>query len=479
MTAFPDPGGMEPGGAAAADRAAPAGDDEPILPRLARRLLSDGAWAFAGKIATSGGGALVSVLLTRLLSPTDVGAYFLALSIVTVAGLAARAGLEKTALQMVTASLGAGEEARARWAVRRVLTIALATVGLIALVLALGGGRWIAGELFTSQAMVRVGALMAPWMAFLAFEKIIAEAFRGFHDIPRASIYGGAVSRLLCVLGLFALLVWVGQTTLRTVVLVAIGCGVVALIPAASALLRKLRQLRKVGDTALSTADVLRTSWPLLVSNLTLFVTGKADLWIIGAFRSDSEVALYGVAVRLVLLVGVSLTVVNAILPPLIGELYVREDRARLERVVRTTASIAAIPSVVVLAAFIVAGGPILGILFGSFYRDAALVLGLLSVGQLVNVWVGSCGYVLVMTGHERDLMWTAVLSGSISLVGGLITVMRFGIVGVAAAVAIGTITQQILMLWMARRRCRVWTHATPRLLSAPIQHIIGLLRRS
>lgn len=433
------------------------------LSRLEQRLVSDGMWAVGGKAVAAGSTFLLSVLITRLLSPTEVGAYFLALSVVTVAALAARVGLEKTILQLVAESLGADDEPRARAAVLRILAIAAVTVALFALALTLGGA-WMARRLFASEAMAGIGVLLAPWMAYLAFERLLAEAFRGFHDIPRASLYGGAVSRALCVLGLLVVL-WAGGATLRLVVLLTIGCGAIALGPAAAALRRKLRGLRRRATDSVSTARVLRTTWPLLVSNVTILVTGHADLWILGAFRPDTEVALYGVAVRLVLLVGMSLAIVNAVLPPLIGELYVQGQRDRLERVTRTLAAAAALPSVAVLAVFLVAGGPILELAFGPFYRGAALVLGLLSVAQMFNVWVGPCGYLLIMTGHQRDLMWSAILAGFIAIVGGVATVGPLGVVGVASAVALGTIVQQLSMLWLARSRCHIWTHASPRLL--------------
>ena len=447
------------------------------IPPLTRRLLSGGAWALAGKVLTAGAGVAISVLLTRLLPPTEVGAYFLALSLATVAGLIARAGLEKTVLQMVAESLGRDDPSRARGVVHRVFAVALITIGLTGLLIGLGGGRWLATELFSSASMARLDGLLGVWTAYLGLEILFAETFRGFHDIPRASLFGGAISRTLSALTFLTLLLWRGGAALDTVVLVTVVCGGASLLMAWAALGRKLSGLSGRQASSVPTASVLGATWPLMISNVTLFFMGQADLWILGAFRPDQEVAIYGVSVRLVLLVGVSLTIVNAVLPPMIGELYAEQKRERMERIIRTTASVAAAPSVVLLTAFIVFGGPILNLAFGSFYRDGALILALLSIGQLVNVWVGSCGYTLIMTGHQRELMWSALLSGSISVIGGLATVKSLGAVGVATSVALGTIVQQLLMLTLARKRCGVWTHASPALVIGPARQLIRSLR--
>jgi O-antigen/teichoic acid export membrane protein len=443
------------------------------LPALARRLFRHGAWAIAGKAVMMGGGVLISVLLTRLLPPADVGAYFLALSVVTVAALIGRAGLEKSVLQFVAGSLGAGDPGRAKAAVRRVLTLALGSIAAAAVLTGAGGGRWIATALFDSESMLGIVGIMAPWIVYLAFESLIAEIFRGFHDIPRASAYGGAIGRSLCVLALLVLVLGVGSTSLRSVVLVTVGCGAVGLIPAGLALKKKLTRLgTQPARNPLPTYAVLATTWPLLLSNVTMYTMGHADIWIVGAFEAESQVALYSVAVRVVMLVGLSLAIVNGVLPPLIGEYYAQRNRREMEHVVRLAATVAALPSAVVLVGLVVAGGPVLRVAFGEFYGAGAPVLAILSVGQLVNVWVGSCGYVLIMSGHQRDLMWASVVSGVISVGGALGVVSHLGTVGVAGAVAVGTIVQQGLMLWLARRRCGIWTHASPLLLYGSVRNL-------
>ncbi len=62
---------------------------------MRRRLLSGGVWAFAGKIFTALAQLAATALLARLLSPRDMGAYFLAYSLVTVGSMIGFGGLGK------------------------------------------------------------------------------------------------------------------------------------------------------------------------------------------------------------------------------------------------------------------------------------------------------------------------------------------------------------------------------------------------
>lgn len=65
------------------------------------------------------------------------------------------------------------------------------------------------------------------------------------------------------------------------------------------------------------------------------------------------------------------LTLVNAVVPPLISRLNIRDEKEKLERLLRTTASIAALPAVLVLGLFVGWGDYILQWIFGENYTGA------------------------------------------------------------------------------------------------------------
>jgi O-antigen/teichoic acid export membrane protein len=73
--------------------------------------------------------------------------------------------------------------------------------------------------------------------------------------------------------------------------------------------------------TAVGLREILSVSWPMWVTNITLFVGTQTDIWIVGAFRSQEEVAIYGAAVKLVLMVALPLQIVSTVVPPLITEM--------------------------------------------------------------------------------------------------------------------------------------------------------------
>jgi len=196
----------------------------PISP-LKRRLLSGGAWAFAGKIITVISSLVVNFLLARLLTPEEMGAYFLTFSLVSVAAMIAQLGLSQTVVRLVAESIGTGQPGRAAAAIRIVFRFGAIGSLLMAGFLALGIGAWIARTVFDSTIMAGVILLASLWVMVMTCQNLLAESFRGFHDIRLATIFGGLVTSVLSALLFGVLWVWQGRASLSQVIVLALVAG--------------------------------------------------------------------------------------------------------------------------------------------------------------------------------------------------------------------------------------------------------------
>jgi len=316
-----------------------------------------------------------------------------------------------------------------------------------------------------------MGAVSA-WLGFKSFEVLTSETFRGFKDIRRAAIFGGAISGLLNLAVLLVLWAASVETGLTLVLRLFALATAVSLLAGLLALRRKLRPLERGGTV---TADeVVPIALPLWINSLVTMVHMRSDIWILGAFIPDDQLATYFGAASAVALVSQSLILVNLVVPPYIADLFARGEHERLERILRATATLAGLPAFVVLLAFVFFGEPILSWIYGEPYGAGATVLALLSVGKMVNVLTGSCGVTMAMTGHQKILMRITLITAALTIGGNLLVVQRHGALGVAAVVCAGTIFQNLAM-WIATRRVTgMWTHmALPR-----IAAVRELLRR-
>ena len=425
------------------------------------RLLSGGLWAFGGKAATALTGLASNVLLARLLSPQDLGAYFLAFSVVSFGAVLGSLGLGQTVVRLVAESVGTERFGRAR----RVVGI-VTNLGLLGACVASGCyllfGAFIGSRLFHSPALAAITGLVSAWILVTALQRVQAETFRGFHDIRYATLTGGLMTGALLFAGLSSL--WLDGTgaTLPAVVTLAVVSGLANALLSGWLLRRKMAALppQSIKDEV-GFGEVLGVAWPLLVANLLSAALVSADLWVLGAFGTQEEVAVYGAAARLMNVVAMPLMMVNAVVPPFIAGMYAQGRRAGLERLLRSTSTLAGAPAFVLLAGFILFGGPVLGLVYGDYYRAGAAALAVLSAGRLVGVWAGSCGMALIMTGHGTLMMAITTACGTLTVVAALGVVGEYGYLGVAAAFSVGFALQNVLWWICAKITTGMWTHAS------------------
>ena len=423
-----------------------------------RRLLKGGAWALTGQVGGLLAGMISSILLARILSPDDLGAYFLALSIVMTASQFALFGLPQTVVRFVAKSMAIGKPGRARKSIEYAFASATAGAIMAGLIVYLAGD-WLGGTVFQSSILKSTMGLVALWTTPSAFRTLIAESFRGFQDIRLASIFGGFSFKTISTI-LF-LWIWItrGQTSLTTLLVLVILATTFPAISGGTFLIRKVRTL---GTSApVSRRAMLDMAFPLFIMSVAVFGLKQSSLWITGAYLPENQVALFGAAMRLVIMMAMPLSLVNAVVPPIIAEMHAQDRRRDLERTLRMVSTIGGIPAVAVLLVFIFSGKPLLGLVYGEYYRQAAVVLAILSMGQLVNVWSGSCGFALMMTGNHMIMTIITVTFGVANVVISIFVIPRYGITGAAIAWSASLITQNIVTVLITKRYLGVWTHVS------------------
>jgi O-antigen/teichoic acid export membrane protein len=445
---------------------------------LKRRLLSGGAWAAGGRVGASVLSLVTNFALLHLLTPPEYVVYGLAFTIITVGVVIGSMGLPKTVVQFVAENMALNQIGRARRAIS--LALGLGVFGALGASLAyLLVADLVGNHLLYSPALMALAGLTAGWIAISVVQEIMAEIFRGFHDVRLATLLGGMatggksgglITRVLLLGGLVWL--WLmnegGKTDLRAVMLVSVGAGVASGLLAGWLLYGKMSSLGTQGtvENPMSAKDVLRDAYPFVIISLTSFVLLSAsDLWILTAFLpTKAEVAPYLAATKLVTFIAMPLLIANLILPPIIAEMYVRGQTGRLERTVRSFSTLAGVPSLLLLLSFMLLGGPLLVLFSGEdLYRSGWAVLVILSLGKLVAVWSGSCGAVLQFTGHQTSMLRVSLLTGLLFVVGTLLVVYllprEYIPEGIAAMTALTAVVQNVRMVLVARRKTGMWTH--------------------
>lgn len=212
------------------------------------------------------------------------------------------------------------------------------------------------------------------------------------------------------------------------------------------------------GEVWSAPADVSATRQWLLVSTPLLLMSGfqivlnRADVLMVGTLLGATDAGLYNAGARTGRLLAFLLSAFNAIAAPMIGEYWADGDLEALEDLVTTVVRWVFWPSLVLAAGLFAFSKQILG-LFGKEFVSAWPVLVLVGTGQLVHAVTGPVGYLMGLTGHERESAWVFGGSAVLNVLLNLLLIPFFGLVGSAAATMTSVSVQNLWLARLVRRR--------------------------
>lgn len=433
---------------------------------LEKRLRQGSVWTLTGRTTGMAVVMVTYVVLARTMPTTEFATFVLASSVVVFLSKLAMFGLNTFVCRYIAEGFGVGDAARSR----RALYLAV-RIGIVSITVA-GFGGWFLIRVFEGlfvdmPGLRRSAGVVALWIALLAISQILAEVFRGLHDLRTASVLtgvsGGLASNALFLSGTM-LLSFVTPIRFFEVALLSVASLVLPSLYAVALLRRRWPQdVDSSADpsrelTPLSLASVLRETFPIMLVQVFSFGLAQIDIWIVGACCSGVELAVYGVARRLALLVAIPLTQANLVVSSSVSELNVQGNRAQLETVLRGAATVSAVLTIVLFVVLACFPEFVLEVTFGSAFQSAAAPLRILLWGQLIFALTGPCGLALMMTGHQRISLWSLLATATLFAAAPSAAAM-YGLEAVAliSALAIGI---HNVIQWVATRALlRVSTH--------------------
>lgn len=202
-----------------------------------------------------------------------------------------------------------------------------------------------------------------------------------------------------------------------------------------------------------SLSSLLSVSIPMFLANVMNYINNQTGVLILGAFRSEKEIAYYAVAAKFAALTSFLLIAINSMIAPKFAELYHSGKTEELKKIIHKSTKLIFYSTSPILISLIIFGRPVLRILYGEEFLIAYIPLLILIVGQFVNAISGSVGYFLTMTGNERitSLILSCAFLINISLAYFLVPI--YGINGAAVASSLCIISWNLLMVIAIRVR--------------------------
>ncbi len=420
-----------------------------------REIIRGSSLAFVSRIFGAGFGFILNLLIARLIGANGAGIYFLALSVVTLATVAGRLGLDNVVLRFVATNSDSKDWNSVAGVIKQSRKLALIASGIVAISVFLLS-RPIALLVFKEPELNLSLKIMA--LAILPFSLAIlqAQTLNGLKRVGTASLIQTAMVPVILVTSVGILSLFVPVTVIK-IVTAYVFATVITWCIAFYLVWRALPHIRSLKGK-FSARTLLSTSLPLFLVASMNIINNYTDITMLGIFQTSSDVGVYGIITRLSLLVSFVLAAFNSILSPKIAVFWKNGDLSNLTRTVIVATRLMTLVATVILVIYIIFPSSVLG-LFGQEFVRGSRALAILSLGQFINVSTGSVGQVLVMTGHEKVLRNIIGVSAMTNVIMNSILIPVWSLEGAALATAFSTSFATIVAAIYVRRIVGIDAH--------------------
>jgi PST family polysaccharide transporter len=390
---------------------------QPSVAQSRKRWLVGAGMLGGGQIIALAVGGVASILLARTLRPAGFGTYSVLGVAVSLASLVAIFGLDT---HLVTELTGPDADQRSYGSVFRVsaeLTAALCVPAAVFVVT-------------TTHGVIRAASLVAVVeLALTPFLLGRSVLLARMHQGRVAAV--GAANRLVLLAGVVlvallhvsAPLVWMmAVSALAVAVEVLLLRGLIG---------RPVGWLRRLGRRR---RQLLAASWPLAAAGAAGVAYNRLDQLLLAAFRGQTEVGIYAVAVNLATLLSVISAVVYATTLPGVIEVGRARQQTPSRRAVEDMALLMFLPGGLGVAVLAGAGGAISQLLFGKAYGGDGGLVAVLAFAELW-VFVGTAvAAVLIAVDRRRALLAGTAAALVLDVVLCLLLLDAFGAIAAAWA---------------------------------------------
>ncbi|HEX2098682.1 MAG TPA: flippase [Rubrobacteraceae bacterium] len=404
-------------------------------------------------------GYATQVALARMYGPGQLGFYVLGITLVQAVNILSQFGMDNGVVRYVAHHAASKDVARIRGTVIQALLVTFAFSVALSILMFFCAG-FLADEVFGRPLVERVFRYFSLAVPFFTLMSIALWATQGFQTVKYAT-YVQQVLRPLINLGFVFVFYLLGVQILGAVVAYVLSMFLGSLL-ALYYLVRVFPQLLDWRIPAkFESRALFSASGPMLVANFTQQMNSWAAAAMLMIFSTQSAVAvgIFDAATRTANLSTLVLFAFTGIFSPMISSLHSRgllSDLGYLYKDVSRwafTGALAFFLITVLLAKDVMA-------VFGEEFVVGWPVVVVVAASQLFNVSVGPTARLLAMTGHQRIVLFSTLVSAGAVVGLCLLLIPHYDMLGAAVATAAAVILANAMTLVFVRWRLDFWPYS-------------------
>ena len=370
------------------------------------------------------------ILIARFMTVNDYGMFFLGITIFNLVALLSLCGLEDGLMRFLGFYVQNKEVREAKGLIRFSLLLA-AGLGVLFGSICFFSADLIARKLFHKPELAIVLRYLSIGIPISTVMTVSVTSIRGFKNVkPYVLVRKIFMPLISFVFSIVVLVMGYGLKGLTVAYVISIGCAAALGVFLLSSFLSPFTERAGSLPERDKYLSFIRSAF---IVNILLFAISWSDLIILGVFRSSQEAGIYFASKRTALMLNLLLISLNTIFAPLISHLYAGRKYNHLDHVFKTGTQwilILGLPFFLVMVFF---SRELLS-LFGPHFETGQMCLIVLAFGQLINISVGSVGYLLMMTGHQRWMVFNSIFLIILVILLTVLLIPQYGILGAAYA---------------------------------------------
>ena len=409
-----------------------------------REMLAGSVVAICVKVLAAGAAFLMNIVVARTLGASEAGLFFFGFTLITLLAGIARMGLDNSLVRFISSEHSQNNLSGVYGVYRKSMLWAVG-LSLLVMCLLIMLNQPLTSHIFNLPGFGSVLWIMAFALPLVALYTLHAQALQGLKRIAKAMLTLNVTVPVLVLLGLLLLPVDTADGTAW----VYVGACAIALL--LSWLWWRNSAPEPPARASFETSQLLSSCLPLW--GVMLF--SQAIMWssqvMLGVWATATDVALFASAQRTAMLTSFVLVAVNSIAAPKFAAMHRQGDMIGLRRTALMSVRLMLLAAVPLVLFMLLFPEWLMG-LFGEEFKSAATVLMILTLGQFVNIATGSVGFLLSMTGHERQLRLNVFIGALLGVGLGVALIPVYGILGAAIATAVGVASQNLLGVYQVNK---------------------------
>jgi O-antigen/teichoic acid export membrane protein len=415
------------------------------------RIVVGSGVIFAGTISGLFLNILIKGVLTRNLSQTDFGTYSLALTVISLTGAIATLGLHEGVPRYIAYFRGRKEDHKIQEIVVSGLLMGL-VAGVLAMFISPIAFEHAAAGMFDTQeniaSIIRIMIFAIPLTIFL---NLAVAIYRGF-DRTNVNMYFYDVIRPVSLWAFVSIAVLAG-VSLHTFVLADLLSMVFTFSLMVVYFVRN-PPFKPELELRFSepTKQLVKYSFPLLISATLLNLMTWTDTIMLGYFKSSQVVGVYSAVYPLVSFLTIIITSMGFVYIPVASRLWGEGRKDILGSLYQIVTKWCFVLSFPIFALMFVYPEAILVRLYGAEYATGSMVLRILALGFITNAYFGFNYHTIMAVGDSGFLMKCSMASAVMNVVLNFMLIPQYGMLGAAAASAASFASIELLMTLRAWR---------------------------